>query len=164
MKTTTVLLSAIFLSVAFCTSLFLIKTTTDTEPEPASDFSATTISVPPVVDAYLQNSLLYGNYYNENQKFVIYDTREDTCPPSFINAVRQISQTPGYDKEYVFLPRPENTNRLLPENPGDDRDFLSVCARFCIVNPARREIFYIKNISEEDSGELPRIFRSLEDW
>lgn len=34
--------------------------------------TAQTIPLPPSVVAYLQNSLLYGNFYNENQKFVVY--------------------------------------------------------------------------------------------
>ncbi len=164
MNRTTALLSAVILSAALCTGLFLVKTTTSTKQKQASDFSAATISISPVVDTYLQNSLLYGNYYNENQKFVIYNAKENTCPYSFINAVRQISQIPGYNKKYVFLPWPENTNHSLPEENAGSRDFLSICTQFCIVNPARREIFYIKNISEEDSHELPHVFRSLENW
>lgn len=127
--------------------------------------TAQTISLPPPVVAYLQNSLLYGNFYNENQKFVVYFTdMQPVYPSSFLPAVEQIEQNPVFAKEYVFLPR--RTEVSLPETgeTAADRGFTDLCGQFCIINPARGEIFYITGIGEEDSRELRHIFDALEQW
>ncbi len=127
--------------------------------------TAQTISLPPPVVAYLQNSLLYGNFYNENQKFVVYFTdMQPVYPSSFLPAVEQIEQNPVFAKEYAFLPR--RTEVSLPETgeTAADRGFTDLCGQFCIINPARGEIFYITGIGEEDSRELRHIFDALEQW
>lgn len=127
--------------------------------------TAQTISLPPPVIAYLQNSLLYGNFYNENQKFVVYFTdMQPVYPSSFLPAVEQIEQNPVFAKEYAFLPR--RTEVSLPETgeTAADRGFADLCGQFCIINPARGEIFYITGIGEEDSRELRHIFDALEQW
>ncbi len=127
--------------------------------------TAQTISLPPPVIAYLQNSLLYGNFYNENQKFVVYFTdMQPVYPSSFLPAVEQIEQNPVFAKEYAFLPR--RTEVSLPETgeTAADRGFTDLCGQFCIINPARGEIFYITGIGEEDSRELRHIFDALEQW
>ncbi len=127
--------------------------------------TAQTISLPPPVIAYLQNSLLYGNFYNENQKFVVYFTdMQPVYPSSFLPAVEQIEQNPVFAKEYAFLPR--RTEVSLPETgeTAADRGFTDLCGQFCIINPARGEIFYITGIGEEDSRELKHIFDALEQW
>lgn len=124
-----------------------------------------TIPLPPPVVAYLQNSLLYGNFYNENQKFVVYFTdMQPVYPSSFLPAVEQIEQNPVFAKEYAFLPR--RTEVSLPETgeTAADRGFTDLCGQFCIINPARGEIFYITGIGEEDSRELRHIFDALEQW
>ena len=127
--------------------------------------TAQTIALPPPVVAYLQNSLLYGNFYNENQKFVVYFTdMQPVYPSSFLPAVEQIEQNPVFAKEYAFLPR--RTEVSLPETgeTAADRGFTDLCGQFCIINPARGEIFYITGIGEEDSRELRHIFDALEQW
>ena len=127
--------------------------------------TAQTIPLPPPVVAYLQNSLLYGNFYNENQKFVVYFTdMQPVYPSSFLPAVEQIKQNPVFAKEYAFLPR--RTEVSLPETgeTAADRGFTDLCGQFCIINPARGEIFYITGIGEEDSRELRHIFDALEQW
>lgn len=127
--------------------------------------TAQTISLPPPVVAYLQNSLLYGNFYNENQKFVVYFTdMQPVYPSSFLPAVEQIEQNPVFAKEYAFLPR--RTEVSLPETgeTAADRGFTDLCGQFCIINPARGEIFYITGIGEKDSRELRHIFDALEQW
>ena len=127
--------------------------------------TAQTISLPPPVIAYLQNSLLYGNFYNENQKFGVYFTdMQPVYPSSFLPAVEQIEQNPVFAKEYAFLPR--RTEVSLPETgeTAADRGFTDLCGQFCIINPARGEIFYITGIGEEDSRELRHIFDALEQW
>lgn len=127
--------------------------------------TAQTIPLPPLVVAYLQNSLLYGNFYNENQKFVVYFTdMQPVYPSSFLPAVEQIEQNPVFAKEYAFLPR--RTEVSLPETgeTAADRGFTDLCGQFCIINPARGEIFYITGIGEEDSRELRHIFDALEQW
>ena len=113
----------------------------------------------------MQNSLLYGNFYNENQKFVVYFTdMQPVYPSSFLPAVEQIEQNPVFAKEYAFLPR--RTEVSLPETgeTAADRGFTDLCGQFCIINPARGEIFYITGIGEEDSRELRHIFDALEQW
>ena len=100
--------------------------------------TAQTIPLPPPVVAYLQNSLLYDNIYNENQKFVVYFTDMQPVYPS------------------SFLPETGET--------AADRGFTDLCGQFCIINPARGEIFYITGIGEEDSRELRHIFDALEQW
>lgn len=127
--------------------------------------TAQTIPLPPPVVSYLQNSLLYGNFYNENQKFVVYFTdMQPVYPSSFLPAVEQIEQNPVFAKEYAFLPR--RTEVSLPETgeTAADRGFTDLCGQFCIINPARGEIFYITGIGEEDSRELRHIFDALEQW
>ena len=127
--------------------------------------TAQTIPLTPPVVAYLQNSLLYGNFYNENQKFVVYFTdMQPVYPSSFLPAVEQIEQNPVFAKEYAFLPR--RTEVSLPETgeTAADRGFADLCGQFCIINPARGEIFYITGIGEEDSRELRHIFDALEQW
>ena len=127
--------------------------------------TAQTISLPPPLVAYLQNSLLYGNFYNENQKFVVYFTdMQPVYPSSFLPAVEQIEQNPVFAKEYAFLPR--RTEVSVPETgeTAADRGFTDLCGQFCIINPARGEIFYITGIGEEDSRELRHIFDALEQW
>lgn len=127
--------------------------------------TAQAIPLPLPVVAYLQNSLLYGNFYNENQKFVVYFTdMQPVYPSSFLPAVEQIEQNPVFAKEYAFLPR--RTEVSLPETgeTAADRGFTDLCGQFCIINPARGEIFYITGIGEEDSRELRHIFDALEQW
>lgn len=127
--------------------------------------TAQTITLPPPVVAYLQNSLLYGNFYNENQKFVVYFTdAQPTYPASFLPAVEQIEQTPVFAKEYAFLPRRTKVSLPETEETAADRGFSDLCGQFCIINPARGEIFYITGISEGDSLELRHIFDALEQW
>ena len=68
--------------------------------------TAQTIPLPPPVVAYLQNSLLYGNFYNENQKFVVYFTdMQPVYPSSFLPAVEQIEQNPVFAIDDASLPR-----------------------------------------------------------
>lgn len=127
--------------------------------------TAQTIPLPPSVVAYLQNSLLYGNFYNENQKFVVYFTdMQPFYPSSFLPAVEQIEQNPVFAKEYAFLPRRTEVSLPETEETAADRGFADLCGQFCIINPARGEIFYITGIGEEDSRELRHIFDALEQW
>lgn len=158
----------IFLLVAaFAAGGLLFGRPKETPPagETVPGSTAQTITLPPPVVAYLQNSLLYGNFYNENQKFVVYFTdTQPVYPSSFLPAVEQIEQNPVFAKEYAFLPR--RTEVSLPETgeTAADRGFTDLCGQFCIINPARGEIFYITGIGEEDSRELRHIFDALEQW
>ena len=158
----------IFLLVAaFAAGGLLFGRPKETPPagETVPGSTAQTITLPPPVVAYLQNSLLYGNFYNENQKFVVYFTdMQPVYPSSFLPAVEQIEQNPVFAKEYAFLPR--RTEVSLPETgeTAADRGFTDLCGQFCIINPARGEIFYITGIGEEDSRELRHIFDALEQW
>lgn len=133
--------------------------------EPPLRSTAQTIALPPPVVAYLQNSLLYGNFYNENQKFVVYFTdARPAYPASFLPAVEQIEQTPVFAEEYAFLPRRTEVSLPETEETAADRGFVKLCGQFCIINPARGEIFYITGIGEEDARELKPVFNALERW
>ena len=135
----------IFLLVAaFAAGGLLFGRPKETPPagETVPGSTAQTITLPPPVVAYLQ----------------------PTYPASFLPAVEQIEQTPVFAKEYAFLPR--RTKVFLPETgeTAADRGFTDLCGQFCIINPARGEIFYITGIGEEDSRELRHIFDALEQW
>lgn len=124
--------------------------------------TAETITLPPAINAYLQNSLLYGNYYNENQKFVVYFSQN--CPPNFVTALETIKQMPAYQTQYAFLPRKEKIPLLEQGEAAADQDFSALCGQFCIINPARGEIFYIHGIAPEDAAELKHLFAALAPW
>lgn len=124
--------------------------------------TAETITLPPSVNAYLQNSLLYGNYYNENQKFVVYFPQ--TCPPDFVTSLEKIKQIPSYQDQYEFLPRNKKIPLLEQGEAAADQDFSALCGQFCIINPARGEIFYIHGIGPEDADELKHLFAALAQW
>ena len=126
-------------------------------------FAAETIALPEETVRYLQNSLLYGNYYNENQKFVVYFT-DISYPSSFLPALNNLSQNTPYREEYAFIPRGKNTTGLAAAETSADQTFVGLCRQFCVINPQRNEIFYIDGIGTEDAREIGNIFDGLEDW
>ncbi len=136
-----------------------VETSAATDKEDA--LSAATMSLPASVENYLQNSLLYGNYYNENQYFVVWRQEIENRLPEFSAAMEKLAR--NYSN-YVFLPRFGQNELLSPAEEAADREFLSLCGSFCIVNPDRREIFYINRLGRQDIFELPHIFAALSAW
>ena len=126
------------------------------------EFSAGTILIPEDTIYYLQNSLLYGNYYNENQKFVIY-LKENAYPDNFLSILEKIKNSPQYS-QYAFLPRTKENPEFLTSEQIEDKKLIEICHQFCIINPAKEELFFIHGIKAEDAQELPHIFQALENW
>jgi len=136
------------------------------EPQPALPFTAATIELPDNVVRYLKNSLIYGNYYNESRRFVIYYDSENKHIPAFKEAINKIINNPVYREEYSFIVAEAVKDAPLStdEEKMDNAEFYMLCSDFCVINPFRNEIFYISNVGEDDTKEFSHIFDSLESW
>lgn len=130
-------------------------------------FAAETIEIPAGIAHYLENSLFYGNYYNENKKFVVYYTGSKTpYPTSFAPAFEEITKKPIYSSEYAFLPQEFGKKIEFSDEKEAKRDaeFREICRQFCIVNPVTNELFYIDGIGDDDVREIGNIFDGLQGW
>ena len=163
MKTKIILILSIIICTSFL-SYFYFRPKTSTPP--IENSVARTIELPAQIINYLQNSLIYGNVFNENQKFVIYfsPTDSDYYPETFLKTLHILEQDQTFSQEYTFLPRNQYISLETSQELEDDKNFIKLCKQFCIINPQTNEIFYINGISEQDAKELPNIFEALRRW
>ncbi len=134
-------------------------------PSDKSNASAQTIALPDNTVAYLQDSIYYGNFFNENQKFVIYFNQDEgQYPHSFLKKLDEIKQNSEIGTKYVFLPRLKKLTLETPQEKQEDENFIKLCRQFCIINPQTEELFYIDDINESDTQELQSIFQALLQW
>lgn len=163
MKTKIMLVLLIIICTLFISYVYFPK---NKFPLPIENSVAKTIELPSSIISYLQNSLLYGNAFNENQKFVVYfsPTDSDYYPEIFLRTLHFIEEDKNFSQEYTFLPRTRYISLETTRELEEDKNFIQLCKQFCIINPKTNELFYINGISEQDARELPNIFEALRHW
>lgn len=131
-----------------------------------NDSEAQTITLPSEISEYLGNSIIYGNAFNEGQKFVVYftDPNPKNYPENFLSTLSYIKDKKNEKGQYAFLPRLHAMEFNTPQEKLNDAEFLKLCHQFCIINPKTNEIFYISGITKQDAEELPKIFNALHQW
>lgn len=133
-----------------------------------AQYSKNTDTIPENIVAYLQKSETYSGYYNQNKKFVIYYTGAN-CPylQSFLTSLNAITNDAQYQQYYNFMPVDANRMAVFnsKEDARNDTYFnMKLCHEFCIVNPAKKEIFFFDGIGEEEATMLPSVFNDLKNW
>lgn len=160
---TKILIVLLIVSVITLSIKFYLSSTTIQKQDTSI---AQTIPLPQNTVDYLQNSLLYGNFYNEGQKFVIYfaDDNKPIYPQKFLTELTQIQQEKNITSQYIFLPRSPNLTLETTAEKESDKNFVQLCHQFCIINPKTNEIFYISGVTEQDAQELSHLFNALLQW
>lgn len=141
--------------------------------------STDTVVIPTQVVEYLKTSEKYANYYGANKKFAIYFTGAN-CPyaQAFQSAMEPIVNDVSYQQYYNFLARDANqTSEVFTvsgTSPGEPNqaaiqanneiNFRNLCHEFCIVNPVKNEIFYIKGVGEKEAAKIATVFFNLKNW
>lgn len=125
-------------------------------------------TIPEKVNNYLKISTQYSTYYNSDKKFGIYFIGAN-CPhaQAFDNAMNPIVNDPNYQQYYNFMAIDINQGIQTftsKEEAQNYIDFNDLCKEFCIVNPNKKEIFYIDGVGEAEATKLPYIFDSLKTW
>lgn len=117
---------------------------------------------------YLKTSNRYGSFYNTNKKFAIYFIGEG-CPydQAFSNAVIKVAKDPVYQQYYNFFAIDVNQKKEKFNSVKEaqrDENFKNLCQEFCIVNPAKNQIYYIEGIADQDAANIKTTFDDLKNW
>ncbi len=115
---------------------------------------------------YVKTKSEYKELYTD-KKFAIYYVGAD-CPyaQTFIDTVEPLKNSTEYSDKYNFYPQQAAGLKEFSslEEAQADVDFSNMCNEFCIVNPAKNQIFSIDGIGSEEAAKLGSIFEQLKDW
>lgn len=115
---------------------------------------------------YLKTKSQFKDLYTD-KKFAIYYVGAD-CPyaQAFINAIDPLKSSTEYTDKYNFFPKEASGIKQFDsmEDAQADVNFSNTCREFCIVNPAKNQIFAIDGIGNEEAAQLGSIFEQLKDW
>ena len=125
------------------------------------------VKISPELVSYLKSSATYGTYYKANKKFAVYHTGI-TIPiaVAFTNAASSIAQNSSFKKNYNFLAIDSTKSRSFSSKKEAEEEmaFTNTCHEFCIVNPSKNELFFIKGLSADGGSKLPTVFADLKSW
>lgn len=115
---------------------------------------------------YLKTKSEFKDLYKD-KKFVIYYIGAD-CPyaQTFINTIEPLTKDSAITEKYNFYPQEAAgmTTFSSMEEAQASLDFSHTCQEFCIVNPARNQVFAIDGIGEQEAGQINNILEQLKEW
>ncbi len=109
------------------------------------------------LDRYLSNSDFYKDAYNRGEKIIAYPPLDNTCPfgQAFMKAFESAMSNPQFTSDYKFI---------AFEPARGNTEFYTKCHTLCIINPAKKELFYFNGVSPTIAEKFPDILNKLKDW
>ncbi len=100
------------------------------------------------------------------KNIVVYYTGKDwNLADNMKSAIEQLQEKEDFASTYYFHPEADKNSKffLSQDEALAYVEFNKLCEQFCIVNPVKKQIIQLENITEENINELAEILTKFKD-
>lgn len=129
-------------------------------------------TISPELHEFLKTSDYYGKSYNSGKNIVLYRTNEEKVQYSkeFENNLRLAAKNDELLKKYEFVSFQVLSNKVLFDVKTGEKvmkasaKLQKTCRKFCIINPAKQQLYFYFDPQAKEGEALTSILNSLEFW